>query len=253
MKASSRKNANRLIAAMLVVVALAIGFWVLLLSPKRSEADKLSLQVESLETSLATHTGEVEAAEAAKKSFSGNYARLVVLGKAVPAEAETASLIVQIQKLAERSKVHFGSLTLESAGGSTEGEAAAPAPAPGTVTPTEAAASLMPLGATIGPAGLAVMPYSLTFEGNFFKIADFVERLDNLVKTENEKVAVDGRLFTVDSFSLEPGAGGFPALLASFSITTFLTPPGQNLAEGTAPAATTEAATLAASTTTVSP
>jgi Tfp pilus assembly protein PilO len=248
-KASSRKNTNRLIAAMVVVVALAIGFWVLLLSPKRSEADKLSLQVESLEASLATHTGEVEAAEAAKKSFSGDYARLVVLGKAVPAEAETPSLIVQIQKLAERSKVHFGSLTLESAGGSTEGEA----PAPGTVTPTEAAASLMPLGATIGPAGLAVMPYSLTFEGNFFKIADFVERLDNLVKTENEKVAVDGRLFTVDSFSLAPGPGGFPSLLATFSVTTFLTPPGQDLAEGLAPAATTETATLAASTTTVSP
>lgn len=250
MKASSRKNTNRLIAAMLVVVVLATGFWVLLLSPKRSEADKLSLQAETLEASLAQHSGEVEAAEAARKSFASDYAHLVVLGKAVPADAETASLIVQIQKLAEQSKVHFGSLTLESGGGSSEGESAAVAP--GTTTPTEAAASLLPLGATVGPAGLAVMPYSLTFEGNFFKIADFVEKLDNLVKTENEKVAVDGRLFTVDSFSLQPGSGGYPSLLGSFTVTTFVTPPGQNLTEGIAPAVTTETATLASSTT-VSP
>ena len=38
-------------------------------------------------------------------------------------------------------------------------------------TPTEAAASLMPLGASIGPAGLAVMPYNLIFNGTFFQIA----------------------------------------------------------------------------------
>jgi Tfp pilus assembly protein PilO len=246
MKASSRKNTNRLIVAMLVVVVLATGFWVLLLSPKRSEADKLTVRVESLESSLGVHTGEVEAAEAAKKSFAADYAHLVVLGKAVPAEAETPSLIVQIQRLADRSKVSFGSLIL----GSGEGEAAPPAPLPEGASPTEASASLMPLGATIGPAGLAVMPYSLTFEGNFFKIADFIEKLDDLVKTKNEKVAVDGRLFTVDSFSLEPGKGGFPALLGSFSITTFLTPPGQDLAEGLAPAvAGPETATLASSTT----
>jgi hypothetical protein len=235
---------------MLVIVVLAAGFWILLLSPKRSEADKLTQRVESLESSLVIHTGEVEAAEAARKSFADNYAHLLVLGKAVPAEAETASLIVQIQRLADRSKVTFGSLTLGSSGGGGEVEAAAPIPLPEGASASEASASLLPLGATVGPAGLAVMPYSLTFEGNFFKIAGFIERLDDLVKTKNEKVAVDGRLFTVDSFSLEPGKGGFPSLLASFSITTFLTPPGRDLAEGLAPAAAgTEAATLASSTT----
>jgi Tfp pilus assembly protein PilO len=249
-KASSRKNTNRLIAAVLVVVVLATGFWVLLLSPKRSEADKLALRVGSLESSLALHSGEVAAAEAAKKSFAEDYAHLVVLGKAVPAEAETASLIVQIQRLADRSKVRFGSLSLGSGEGSGGGEAAAPTPVPEGASPTEATASLLPLGASVGPAGLAVMPYSLSFEGNFFKIADFIERLDDLVKTNNEKVAVDGRLFTVDSFSLEPGKGGFPSLLANFSITTFLTPPGPDLTEGLTPAAAgTEMATLASSTT----
>ena len=31
----------------------------------------------------------------------------------------------------------------------------------------------MPLGATIGPAGLAVMPYEVTFDGNFAEGALF--------------------------------------------------------------------------------
>ena len=69
----------------------------------------------------------------------------------------------------------------------------------------------MPLGATVGPAGLAVMPYTLTFTGNFFHVADFIKGLDSLVKTQNEKVAVDGRLLTVNGFSLAGGAeGGIP-------------------------------------------
>jgi Tfp pilus assembly protein PilO len=252
-KASSRKNTNLLIAAMLVIVVGATVFWVALLSPKRSEADKLGVRVETLESSLSGHTAEVVAAEAAKKSFSTDYARLVVIGKAVPAEAETPSLIIQIQRLADRSEVRFGSLTLDSGGGSGEVETGAPSLEPGSVSATEAAASLMPIGAVVGPAGLAVMPYSLTFEGNFFKIANFIEKLDGLVKTNNENVAVNGRLLTLGSFSLEPGDGGFPNLLASFSITTYLTPPGQNLAEGLVPATPAAETGTLASETVVSP
>ena len=72
------------------------------------------------------------------------------------------------------------------------------------------------------------MPYTLTFNGDFFQIADFIKGLDSLVKTENAKVAVDGRLITIDGFSLasDPDAG-FPALEATFSVTTYLTPPNR--------------------------
>jgi len=251
MKASSKKNTNLMIAAMLVIAALATFFWVALLSPKRSEAEKLKSRAQSLEASLSQHRGEAETAEAARKSFANDYAHLVVLGKAVPGDAETPSLLVQLTNIAARTGVDFQSLTLNS---SSSGEAEAPVASPtGAASPTEAAASLLPLGAAIGPAGLAVMPYSLTFEGDFFGIADFIEGLDKLVRTTNRNVAVDGRLITVSSFSLEPGDGGFPRLLASFTVTTYLTPPGQGIAGGASPAGpSSEAATLT-STTTVSP
>ena len=236
MKAQTKKTTNLVIGSMLVVALLATAFWMVLLSPKRDEATELASQIQSLEASLSQYRAEADTAALARRSFSSDYQRLVMLGKAVPGDDETASLLVQLNQVARDAGVKFETLTLD-AGGGTEGEATASVPSGGS--PTEAAASLLPLGASIGTAGLAVMPYSLTFAGSFFEIADFIEGLDDLVKTTNEDVAVDGRLITVDSFSLSPGGeGGDSNLQATFSVTTYLTPPGQGLTEAAVPAGT---------------
>jgi Tfp pilus assembly protein PilO len=248
------KGNSKLIVAMLVVVVFAGAFWMLLISPKREEAGELGKQVETLEASLAQHQSEAATAAAARREFPTNYSQLVVLGKAVPADSETASLLVQIQRIAERADVRFEEINLDSEGGE---EAVVPAPegvesaAPESASPTEVAASTLPLGATIGPAGLGVMPYTLNFTGNFFQIADFIHGLDELVKTANAKVAVTGRLITVNSFSLKAAPDvGFPRLQATFSVTTFLTPPEQGLTAGATPGgpAPTATATPAAET-----
>jgi Tfp pilus assembly protein PilO len=242
------KGNNRLIVAMLLLVVAAGAFWMLLISPKREEASKLGKQVETLEASLAQHQAEAETAQAARQEFPTNYSQLVVLGKAVPADSETSSLLVQIQHIGERSHVRFEEIHLESEGG----EASAPAEGTSTelASPTEVAASTMPLGAAIGPAGLNVMPYSLNFTGSFFHVADFIHGLDNLVETTNSKVSVDGRLLTINSFVLEASPEGFPRLQATFSVTTYLTPPEQGLTGGATPSgpAPTATATPAAET-----
>jgi hypothetical protein len=243
-------STNRAIVAMLAIAVLAIAFWMLLLSPKREEASKLEAKVEQVESSLAQHRAEVDQALEAREAFPVTYQQLVVLGKAVPGDDDTASLLVQLNRIASRADVTFRNLSLEGGGG---GEAAAPVPVPtpeasagaptsGATSPTEVAASTLPLGASIGPAGLGVMPYTLTFDGEFFEIADFIKGLDSLVKTENAKVAVNGRLFTINGFSLTPAQSkGFPALEATFSVTTYLTPPTEGVTGGataTSPGAT---------------
>jgi len=244
------KGNNRLVFAILALVVLAGAFWMLLISPKREEASELGKKVETLEASLSQHQAEAETAEAARREFPTNYSQLVVLGKAVPADAETSSLLVQVQHISERSHVRFEEINLASEGGEA---ASAPAPAAEggeLASPTEVAASTMPLGASIGPAGLSAMPYTLNFTGSFFHVADFIHGLDKLVKTTNANVSVDGRLITVNSFELAPSEEGFPKLTASFSITTFLTPPEQGLTGGATPSgpAPTATATPAAST-----
>lgn len=229
---------NRAIAAVIVLAVLAGAFWLQLLSPKREEVRELGKEVDRLEASLAQHEAEIAEAEAARADFPQEYQRLVVVGKAVPGDDDIASFLVQLNRIADRSDGSFRDLALTASGG----EAAATPPPTSTggepVPATELAASLLPLGATIGPAGLAVMPYDVTFDGNFFGVADFIEGLDSLVKTNEDKVTVDGRLVTIDSFTLQADAEkGFPALEASFVLTTYLTPPAAEAAGDAAPGA----------------
>jgi Tfp pilus assembly protein PilO len=233
---------NAIVAGVLAVVALAVAFWLLALGPKRDEAAKLGDQADELKTSLAGHRSEVAAALAARRQFPRDYQKLVVLGKAVPRDSETASLLVQVNRIAKRARVRFDTMELEAgSGGEASGEETASTSSSGEgeggqVSATEAAASLLPLGATVGPAGLAVMPYTLTFEGSFFRIADFIKGLDGLVATNKEKVSVDGRLLTIDGFTLEGNQNtGFPSLEATFSVTTYLTPPSEGQTGGAGP------------------
>lgn len=239
---------NRAIIAAVVVVALGIAFWMLALGPKRDEAKKLGAQVEKAESSLAKHQAEVSEALEARSEFSADYRQLVVLGKAVPGDDDTASLLVQLNRISNRTGNRFTDFALNSqaaaepapelpAEAGTEATAAA-----NPVSPTEAAAATMPIGAKVGAAGLGVMPYTLSFEGDFFKIADFIGGLDSLVKTKNEELSVDGRLITVDGFALKASENKFPQLKGLFAVSTYLTPPSQGVTGGatpTAPAATT--------------
>ena len=236
------ESSTRTIVGMLVIVALAAAFWVLLISPKRSEANELSSKVTNLQATLAQQRSALAEAQAARREFANNYHQLVVLGKAVPAGDDTPSLLIQINHIADQSHVTFNSITLGALEGS-EATEAPPASTPSTeaVPPTEAEASLLPLGASIGPAGLGVMPYDLSFSGSFFNVADFIKGVDQLVETENSKIAVDGRLITVNGFSLSASAKGFPILNANFSVTTYVVPPNQGLTVGASPAGPGEA------------
>lgn len=236
MKARLSSSNNIAIMAMIVIAVLAIGFWMMLLSPKREEADTLSAQANDLQTSLATHQSEVDQALQAKAQFSKSYEQLVVLGKAVPGDDDTASLIVQLNRIARSAGISFAKFELKPPAVEAELPTAAPGGAEGSASPTEVAASTLPLGATVGSAGLGVMPYELVFDGKFFQIADFIKGLDSLVKTQNAKVAVDGRLLTINSFELKAAKdSGFPNLEATFSITTYLTPPEEGITAGATP------------------
>ncbi len=249
------ESSTRTIVAILVIAACSLLFWVLLLSPKRKEAAELSTRAEGLRATLAQSEATVAEGEAARHDFAENYRQLVVLGKAVPAGDETASLLVQVNRIADHADVKFQSIELGTTDGSasTEGEASsevAGATAAGT-PPTEAEAALLPLGASVGSAGLGVMPYDLVFSGNFFNVADFIHGIDKLVDAQNAKVAVDGRLVTLDGFALTADPEkGFPHLVSNFSVTTYVVPPDQGVTAGAtegAPAPTTEGTPSSAS------
>lgn len=227
---------TRLIVSILVIAVLSIGFWMLALAPKREKADELGRQVEQLQVSLGEAESEATEAEAARQDFPADYRQLVVLGQAAPAGDETSSLLVELEVIAAKANVSFESIQLNAAGEGSAAPAASPVPGSEAVPPTEVAASLLPLGASIGPAGLGVMPYTLNFKGDFLQIADLVHELDSLVKTRGETVKVDGRLLTLSAFTLsEDSERGFPYLQASFTVTAYVTPPSQGVTAGASP------------------
>ena len=246
------KSTDRTILVGLGVLGLIAAFWFLALSPKRDEASQLETEVTELEAAVEQSEQAAVAGEEAKKDFSVNYRKLVTLGKAVPKDADTSSLLVQLETLSDRSDVDFRSISLEEGSGDTAAaQTTAPPPleAPsdpaatpaGTTTPgavpTESTAALLPIGATVGTAGLPVMPYSLEFQGGFFEIADFFGRIDEMVDAGNRHVRVDGRLLTIDGFSLSAGAKGFPSLTASLRASSYLTPADQGVTAGATPTA----------------
>jgi outer membrane murein-binding lipoprotein Lpp len=252
-------SARRTLLAVLPLLAVAIAFWVLLLGPKREEASKLESDVTALQAEVDEQEQLAAKAEAARKEFPRAYRRVVVLGKAAPEDDDTSSLLVQLNRIAESSGVEFVSLEAE------EGVQAAPTSAPATpqtpadtaeeseqeaenageaeaapAPPTEASAASLPIGASIGPAGLPVMKYSLSFQGGFFELADFLAGLDAMVRTKSDGVRVRGRLMTVDGFDLSPldivdSSASDPKLGANVTVTTYLTPEEEGVTAGASP------------------
>ena len=263
------KASDRGIIVGVGVIVLAVLFYMVVLGPKRNEASDLGNQIDSLNSSISQQQQVADFGAQARKDFPRYYGRLVLMGKAVPQDADTSSMLVQLSSTSSRSNVDLRGITL-SQGASGEGtstassatsstSAPAPTPSPTSTTPatpapsgstaptsstasapvpaTETAAATQPLGAVVGVGGLPTMPYDLTFTGGYFDVANFIGGLDSLVKPRGsgQVVAADGRLFTVDGFTLSIGQAGPAHLNAKFQVTTYVAPPDQGLTAGASP------------------
>ncbi len=258
------KGTDRNVLFVVPLIGLLLVFYFMVLGPKREEASKLDKDIATIEGQISTAEQTAAFAEEARSEFPKYYGHLVSLGKAVPEQADSASFLVQLNSIAERSDISFDKI--EVATGTTEATTAAPAPAapaappaegapspettpastdptaqPTSPTPaTETVAASLPIGATVGPAGLPTMPYTLEFTGGFFNVADFFDGVDGLVglNGEEESVSANGRLLTIDGFVLKAPREDLTGQLildASLSTTTFVTPPEQGLTGGATP------------------
>ena len=250
------RGADRAIMLAVPLVALALAFIFLVISPKRNEVSQLDEEATALQATIDAGEAQIAAAKQARKRFPKDYGRLVQLGRAVPDDGDQATFVYDISELGRRNDLMFQDF--EVLAGTTSDQAPAPTPtpsessaptdpaiptdpaAPTDTNPTlatEATAALLPLGATVGPAGLPVMPYGVTFRGSFFDMADFLGALDSTVLTKGANPEVSGRLMTIDSFvfTADP-AKGFPKVQSNLALTTYITAPNEGLAAGATPA-----------------
>jgi Tfp pilus assembly protein PilO len=265
------KASDKAIVMGVVAAVVLAGFYFKVLSPKREHASSLKKEIAELQLQVDQQKQTAAFAEDARRHFPAYYGRLVVLGKAVPADADTSSLLVQLNSVAGRTGVKFDKLQLSDSSssastssaseaassaastaessssaeptGSTDSSASGATPASSTAgattAATEATAANLPLGAAVGSAGLPVMPYELSFEGTYFDVAEFLKGVDSLVHLRDSGlVSANGRLLTVDGFSLAPKEGTNPTdptLVVNLAVTSYVTPSDQGLTAGATP------------------
>lgn len=243
------------IALTVVLAAVALGsYWFLALAPKRGEAASLATKVSQQQARLQTARTSLAASQAARSSYAANYTAVAQLGKAVPADDDVASLVYQLDSTAGVAGINFQSIKLASGGAASAPPPTPPAPSasssePGAASassssqaapgapPTQAATAALPPGAVVGPAGLATMPFSFTFDGRFSRLSDFFGRLERFISANPRGVAASGRLLTINGISLTFSGAGYPQLKASVAATAYLLPASEGLLNGASPAA----------------
>jgi hypothetical protein len=220
----------RILLVAVVAFAAVGGYWKLALAPKRAEAAKLDQDVAVAEAQLVQTQGLIATYEGAQKEYKTNYATLVRLGKAVPTDDDTRSLLVQLDTSAKRSGIDFDTINLNSGGG------AAASTVPGTPAVTTPGA--------ISTGAFSAMPFQFNFTGTFGTLGNFFTRLESFVTLDGDKIDVRGRLLRVESLKLEPAADGWPGLQATVGASSYIVPEATEVSAptGTTPSTTTAAA-----------
>jgi type IV pilus assembly protein PilO len=190
-----------------VVLILAVVGYFLLIKPKQDAAGRLGSEITSLQT-------QIDVAMAAQRQTQGGdesaikVADVFRVTKAMPDEDDMPGIILELNAVAAASGIEFVSITPQAAAVRT---------------------------------GYTALPINLSFEGNYYDLTDFLFRIRNLVTVRDGKLEANGRLFTLDSLSMEEGPGGFPEIAASLTLTAYYfstTPPAAAPAAPAAPGAT---------------
>ncbi|MDX6409456.1 MAG: hypothetical protein QOE13_2527, partial [Gaiellaceae bacterium] len=96
-----------------------------------------------------------------------------------------------------------------------------------------------------------VLPVSVTFQGNFYNLADFLYRLRSLVSVHTGTLDATGRLFSVDTLTFNESALKFPQIQATLVIDAFVY--GSGVAPVPAPTTPTTTTTTTSTTTEPAP
>jgi Tfp pilus assembly protein PilO len=187
-KAAKQRLPLPAVIALIVVAALAAGAagWFLLVAPKRAEGKRLQAEIASTQAQVvAYHAASLQA----KGRTPIKVADLFRLSKAMPDRADMSGVLLQLNQIAADTGITFQSI------------------APQTSVPI---------------SGYQAMPIQLTFEGNFYNLADFLFRLRNLVAVQHGQLSATGRLFAIDTLSFSQSPQGFPQIAATLVVDAFV-------------------------------
>ena len=167
------------------LILLAVAGYFFLIAPKKNEAKSLTQQTAQLNQQISEQRAQATQAAGLSKILVADYNRLQA---AMPDEANMDEIYQQLGALAADTGIRFDNYQ------------------PGTVADASA---------------YQVLPVTVTFQGSFAELSDFLYRLQSLVLVDNHKLSASGRLFTVDQVSFAEGANGFPQIAATLQISAY--------------------------------
>jgi type IV pilus assembly protein PilO len=203
--------------AVIVGAILVVGFagWFLLVRPQGAKLKNLKREAVDVQQKIDAYRQQVAAARSAPKIEVADVYRLA---KAMPTKTDMPDLVLELSQLARDTGIRFDSISPQ------------PIAALGTYQ---------------------VLPISVTFNGNFYNLADFLYRLRSLVSVHAGRLDATGRLFAVDTLTFNESPLKFPQIQASLVIDAFVYGSG---APAPAPLPTdTTATTTTTSTTATTP
>jgi type IV pilus assembly protein PilO len=203
------------------VLVVGLAGWFLLVRPQGAKVKDLKTQAAEVQSKIDAYRQQVAAARAVPKIEVADVYRLA---KAMPDRTDMPDLVLELSQLARDTGIRFDS-----------------------ITPQQAA----PIGSYM------VLPISVTFQGNFYNVADFLYRLRSLVSVHAGRLDATGRLFSVDTLTFNESTLKFPQIQATLAIDAFVYGTGApapapipTTPTTTPPATTTTTATAATATTT---
>jgi type IV pilus assembly protein PilO len=147
-----RSNRNILILGLLIIVLVVVGYYFLLLGPLLGTLDARTQERSAKEAQLASLRQEVAQLEAVRRNAPETERQLLELAKRVPTQPEIPTLVLQIEDVADASGVT--QLSIE----------------PGTPGPPP------------GGGDFSVVPITMSFEGTYEQLQDFLLRTRNLAR-----------------------------------------------------------------------
>ncbi len=235
-------RSTKILLAVAAIGLAACAFYFLMLAPKRDQVAKLDSDIAAKQAEVAQSQQMIATYEAAKASYKTNYSTLARLGKAVPADDDVRSLLVQLQAAADRTGVDFQQIELgTSLAGSTQAPSSG---ASDTAKPTNGELASAPGAIPVAGGALSALPFNFTFTGGFFDLSTFFAKLEHFVTVNNQRLDATGRLLRLESVSITPASNGFPQMQAAIGAAAYIVPPVQGVEGATAaPSAAQNAST----------
>jgi type IV pilus assembly protein PilO len=198
------------------VLLFGLVVWFLFVHPQGGKLTNLKREAADVQEKIDAYHQQVVAARSTPKIEVADVYRLA---KAMPNKTDMPDLVLELSQLARDTGIRFDSIS--------------PQPV-----------------AAVG--SYSVLPISVTFNGNFYNLADFLYRLRSLVTVQSGRLDATGRLFAVDTLSFNESDLKFPQIQATLVIDAFVyaAAPAPAAAPAATPPAATTTTTAATTTTT---